>query len=593
MECLASNFDSVLKHFEENLQGALYAAVDMELTGIHIDNMPDSYKDTAEERLHKMCDIAERHAPIQIGITLVKHDNGCFHCSSYNFYAKPWVGPELLGKERSFLCRSSALQFNVDNNHIDFNKWLKHGVPYMTREDEARYLASPQSRGDTDLPRKVGLLRVWKLLCEARVPLVTHCPLDMFFLLSCFEQQRLPRNPAALAKLILKCLPCIFDTAHLHGAVGGFRNLKLVKFLEEAQARHTKLVSAESALHCYFSLEHETALQYGAEESLAHEAGFDSLCTAQLFAHLLNISPKIVYDNANCLFLYKSTECIDLANAAESGEVGSAISSDFLLVGKLHKSRESGALKSISDGGLLYKWIDSSHLLVSISSQDESSSASASTALASQTSEVQWLPFAQWRSEIRLGTSSSPRASAFDHLACRLEERSKESLTGSVITMKPREWLDGGSSVRQSHRELQDNALYHGLIKSCNLAGGYSFISCHETRAIFGRDVFVHSSEIAKIANPHVGQEVIFSISTNDRGQPQAKDLSAVDSQQWISGASAVVEIDADEVTTTVGATSDGASTSDLESVKDGSFTHCDSPQALTSLAWLGGELAA
>jgi len=315
MEGLASNFDTVLEHFAQNLQGAMYAAIDMELTGTSIDSMPDSYADTAPERLSKMCQVAESHIPIQIGITLVKHENNRFQCSSYNFYAFPWVGPELLGNDRSFLCQATALQFNADKNHVDFNKWLKHAVPFMTREDEANYLASPLSQGDDDLSRKMGLLRVWKLLCDAHVPLVTHCPLDILFLLTCFERRQLPRHPAALAKLIQQCLPCIFDTAHLHGSIGGFKSFQLVKFLEDARIRHAECAASGSCLPCFFDLDHETAAHYGSGD-LAHDAGFDSLCTAQLYAYILNLSPERVSWSANRLFLFKSTECLDLNQAA-------------------------------------------------------------------------------------------------------------------------------------------------------------------------------------------------------------------------------------------------------------------------------------
>ena len=46
--------------------------------------------------------------------------------------------------------------------------------------------------------------------------------------------------------------------------------------------------------------------RYGSKNDLAHEAGFDSLVTAQLYAYLRAISPAQVREAANRLFLYKS-----------------------------------------------------------------------------------------------------------------------------------------------------------------------------------------------------------------------------------------------------------------------------------------------
>jgi hypothetical protein len=402
MEGLASNFETVLKLFEEHLDGAMYAAVDMEFTGTDIDNLPDCYAESAAERLSKLCEVAEKHVPIQIALTLVKHKNNCFQCSSYNFYAFHWVGPELLGHDPSFTCKASAMQFNADKNHIDFNKWMKDAVPYMSREDEARYLASPLSRGDEDLPRKVGLLRVWKLLCEARVPLVTHCPLDIFFLLSSFERRKLPRDPSEMAKLILQCLPCIFDTAHLHGSVGGFRSLRLAKFLEDARARHAELVVAGKALPCCFDVVPETAMKYGNGKDFAHEAGFDSLCTAQLYAHLLNLSPEKVGQSANRLFLFKSMECLDLRRAAEFGEPGVSIfdlTQESFLVARLSNRRGSRALQLISSLGCLYKRMDAWHVLVIIRATGREAASMVTELDAIQ--DVQWLCFEEWRMEVR------------------------------------------------------------------------------------------------------------------------------------------------------------------------------------------------
>eukprot|EP00971_Amphidinium_carterae_P222535 4417011-Amphidinium_carterae.1 len=51
-----------------------------------------------------------------------------------------------------------ALKFNAQN-HVDFNRWIYDGVPYMTREDEQRYLATDAGRADADLEQKAVVKR--------------------------------------------------------------------------------------------------------------------------------------------------------------------------------------------------------------------------------------------------------------------------------------------------------------------------------------------------------------------------------------------------------------------------------------------------
>lgn len=536
------------------------------------------------------------------------------------------------------------MQFNADKDHVDFNKWLKQAVPYMSREEEARYLASPLSHGDTDLPRKTGLLRVWKLLCDARVPLVTHCPLDIFFLLASFEQRELPRDPSELAKLVLDCLPCVFDTAHLHGAIGGFQSLQLVRLLADARARHAALAATNMALPCNFQLEHETAERYGSGKDLAHDAGFDSLCTAQLYAYLLNLSPDQVEQSVNRLFLFKSTEYLDLRRAADVGEPGSSmfdLSCQSLMVARLCQPRDSWALKQISRAGFIYKWMDSSHVLVTIPSS-ESEGLSQAYEFNLPIPGVQWLSFKKWRKEARSG-SSTDKASKASSVSSGSNEskltkastassnkdtsakshavgsdKSKLSAGNTAASNKDtrakfhsvganKSELSGGSTIApastfhehvwpgpcsNAQASLGDAVMprYRGFVKKINTSSGSGFIRCPETFATFKRDVFVHRSQVAHVADPHVGQEVSFIVSTNRRGQPQAKALMVANASSWLASGFDSFEVDADEGRTTIGESSDCASTSDLDSIRDDSSSSRDSQPTLTSLAWLGGS---
>eukprot|EP00427_Karlodinium_veneficum_P025174 CAMPEP_0169119560 /NCGR_PEP_ID=MMETSP1015-20121227/31626_1 /TAXON_ID=342587 /ORGANISM="Karlodinium micrum, Strain CCMP2283" /LENGTH=551 /DNA_ID=CAMNT_0009182457 /DNA_START=6 /DNA_END=1661 /DNA_ORIENTATION=+ len=549
MEGVASNFETVLSHFQENLKGALYVAVDMELTGTTIDNRPDKYEEYAEERIEKFCEIAESHIPIQIGFTVVRHTDDKYHCASYNFYSLPWMGPELLEPDPSFLCRLSALKFNADRNLVDFNKWLRDGVPYMTREDESNYLLRLSSRKDIDLPRKTGLLRLWKLLCESKLPLVTHCPLDIFFLLTCFERRKLPRDPRELSQLMSECLPFVFDTAHLHSAIGGFHHLKLVKFLEEAKGRYHTHALAENAPSCCFHFDSETQRRYGSGRHWAHEAGFDSLCTAQLYAYLLNLSQDKVVSAVNRLFLYKSTEFLDLVQARENGEIGSSVfgfGDEMPLVMKLDRFR-GFTRKQLSSTGVSYRWIDSSHVLLILSS-----------------AHIDWaikfgaLSFEQWRSSAHSQTSD---LSGDCNIATVQQHgpTNAAALLGSVDQTNAAAWLGDDCS----------NLKHHGVIKTFDASQGYGFIACPDTYAIYKRDVFVHHSQMHGL---DVAQLVSFAVSINSRGQPQAKDVMALGGY--------VQDMDNDEIQTTTGASSNIGS-DDLSDYESCQFSYANSEASL------------
>ena len=57
-----------------------------------------------------------------------------------------------------------------------------------------------------------------RISAACRLPLIVHCPLDLFFVLAAFERRRLPKeDPRELARLVRRCFKVVYDTAHLHG----------------------------------------------------------------------------------------------------------------------------------------------------------------------------------------------------------------------------------------------------------------------------------------------------------------------------------------------------------------------------------------
>jgi hypothetical protein len=408
MEGRVNTFDKVLLDFESKLAKAEFVAIDTELTGVDIEGEMDTFDESATTRLEKICRVAERYSLIQLGLTLVSRSEngheGKLICHSYNLFAFPYVCNEIK-RDPVFMCQASALNFNA-RHRVDFNTWIGQGIPYMTREDEKQLKANPAYRED-EHDQKIGLLRLWKALCKKKLPFVIHCPLDLFFLLVSFERRPLPRHdPKALAFLIRQCTNKVYDTAHLHGAVGRFRRLGLSKFYEDAKARHEELAkngSNTGVLPVEFELQGETAVRYSKPaEQMAHEAGYDSLMTAQLFAYLRAISPVVVSQAANRLFLYRSIEFLDIERVAAEGVVGSSmfdLSRVTLLVAALDPSdsMSNEAPRLIATAGAEYKWMDATHILVVLRASGGTAVRKARDLAAQVHGVASWIGFDEWR----------------------------------------------------------------------------------------------------------------------------------------------------------------------------------------------------
>lgn len=420
MEGRASNFKKVLADFEARLHGAEFVAIDTELTGVDLEGEPDTFEDSAQMRLDKMCRTAERYTLIQLGLTIVgrtgEAHQGHLSFASYNIYAFPYFGPELPDKENSFFCQASALQFNVQHR-VNFNTWIGEGTPYMNRDDEQIFtrVAKSNQNGNVKHEEKIGLLRLWKALCAARIPWVVHCPLDLFFLLAAFERRPLPRNdPRALAMMIRQCTPKVFDTAHLHGACGRFKRLGLMNFFQDAKERYEEVKNSPAGNgvpHLQFELIGDTAIRYKkTDDKLAHEAGYDSLVTAQLFAYLRASAPKIVKEGANRLFLYRSVEFVDLerASASSNREVGTNmfdLTRVTLLVAQIEPDNGDAA-GLIGSNGSAVKWMDSQHILVVLRASGGAAVRKAAELAAQVHGVISWMGFDEWR-DLRASEAAS------------------------------------------------------------------------------------------------------------------------------------------------------------------------------------------
>lgn len=226
------------------------------------------------------------------------------------------------------------------------------------------------------------------------------------------------------------------------------------------------------------------------------------------------------------------------------------------MVARLCLAGDSRPLKLISAAGFAYKRMDPSHVLVIIDVREV-----AKAATLDSIAGLQWLSFEQWRAKVLSGPSSNQDTNQIFH-ALHTNKNKPKLASGRTIAPSstfheqvpfdhcgalrrtPQAWLDGEADMR-----------YCGFVKTFNASNGFGFLSCQETFAEFQRDVFVHSSQMAGAC---IGQKVSFSISTNLRGQPQAKEVMAL---SWLGG-----DVDSDDTRTTIGASSDCASVSDFDS---------------------------
>jgi len=320
MQGCASNFDELAADFERRLPEAQLVACDMELSGVRLEGCADSDSETATERTVKYSRIAEKYAPLEIGFTMVVRGT----CVTYNFLTRP---------RDDYDKDDGALRFLREKRGLDLDesKCIQHGVPYNNSEEEA-----------SARPGGGGLLRLWRALCGARVPLVVHSPLDVFFLLACFEQPRLSLlTPRELAALLRRRLPAgVYDTAHLFDAIGGFRGGRgLSAFAREARERAER-VAKTGAL----DRTAETKAAYGdwaahGSCSKEHEAGYDSLLTAQLFSDLASIAPEKVKEGRNRMYLHMSPNLLDFNGDRAEPEPVAAVA-DRLLRGLLTRPAE-------------------------------------------------------------------------------------------------------------------------------------------------------------------------------------------------------------------------------------------------------------
>ena len=176
----------------------------------------------------------------------------------------------------------------------------------------APWCASQQrqlTRRSQALDQAGGFVRIWKMLCDAKKPVVGHnCLFDLLFLFSHF-QGTLPPTCDDFKAALSGLLPVIWDTKHLASQSGGRHVDTALGPLYEA------CTAAGDGVSVVFGdgfAQYDNAVTGGAKGP-AHEAAFDAYMTGVVWASLMaDGEGAAVADKHNHLYLMRSLFCLNL-----------------------------------------------------------------------------------------------------------------------------------------------------------------------------------------------------------------------------------------------------------------------------------------
>ncbi|KAF9566880.1 hypothetical protein EC968_003543 [Mortierella alpina] len=141
MEILKESFEASLPLLQKAIAECDFVAMDTEMTGLSAPINNYKPQDSLATRYSKVTHSAASFLVVQLGIcTFTWSDEiGGFEARPFNFPCFPSSVDEAKAGERFFQCQSTSLEFLM-NNGFDFNKWIRHGIPYLTHPEEEAYI---------------------------------------------------------------------------------------------------------------------------------------------------------------------------------------------------------------------------------------------------------------------------------------------------------------------------------------------------------------------------------------------------------------------------------------------------------------------
>ncbi|KAF9974628.1 hypothetical protein BGZ73_001927 [Actinomortierella ambigua] len=141
MEILREDFERWLPDIEKAVAECDFVAMDTEMSGLASPGAIPKNIDSLHTRYNKVAANVANFLVLQLGICTFtwSDDKKAYVARPFNFPCFPASSDGGRTGERFFRCQSTSLEFLIQNG-FDFNKWIKHGIPYMTRLEEAQFL---------------------------------------------------------------------------------------------------------------------------------------------------------------------------------------------------------------------------------------------------------------------------------------------------------------------------------------------------------------------------------------------------------------------------------------------------------------------
>ncbi|KAG0283528.1 hypothetical protein BGZ96_012086 [Linnemannia gamsii] len=141
MEILKEDFEAKLPLLQKAISQCDFISMDTEMSGLS--TAANSYRnpDSLATRYSKVSNSAKEFLVVQLGICCFTWSDklGAYEAQPFNFPCFPSNDDDAKSGERFFLSQSTSLEFLL-KNHFDFNKWIRHGIPYLTRREEEEYI---------------------------------------------------------------------------------------------------------------------------------------------------------------------------------------------------------------------------------------------------------------------------------------------------------------------------------------------------------------------------------------------------------------------------------------------------------------------
>ncbi|KAG0362196.1 hypothetical protein BGZ54_008717 [Gamsiella multidivaricata] len=147
MEILKDDFETKLPLLQKAIAECDFVAVDTEMTGLASPANVPKYQDSLASRYSKISISASNFLVIQLGVCTFtwSEEAGGYEARPFNFPCFPASSDVNRSGERFFKCQSSSLEFLLSNG-FDFNKWIRHGIPYLTRQEEETYIVRKKEK---------------------------------------------------------------------------------------------------------------------------------------------------------------------------------------------------------------------------------------------------------------------------------------------------------------------------------------------------------------------------------------------------------------------------------------------------------------